>query len=249
MRYAIILSYDGSAFCGWQRQDNAPSVQEALETALGTLLGGPVGVVGAGRTDTGVNARHYVAHFDHPSVECDKLAYKLNCILPREVAVERVQPVPDDFHARFSATSRRYRYYIHSKKDPFSDAYSWFCRYSLDVARMNEACKLLLGEHDFSCFEKTGSDNSTGICTVTAAFWEEQEGGRLVFTVEANRFLRNMVRAIVGTMVDIGRGRNEASYINRLLAGGTRSDAGQSVPGHALFLDKVSYGDLPLGKK
>lgn len=250
MRFKMTLSYDGSAFCGWQIQPNAPSVQGALEAALATLTGQPVGVVGAGRTDAGVNAVNYVAHFDCDSSDAGRigknsltpadLCFKLNAILPQEVAVHSIESVPDDFHARFSATARQYKYYIHNHKDPFLASHSWYCRYPLDINKMNKACEYLLGSHDCSCFEKKGSDNATSFCDIFAARWER--GDSLVFTVEANRFLRNMVRAIVGTMVDIGRGVHEPEYILEILDGkGGRSDAGQSVPGHALFLTEVRY--------
>lgn len=252
MRYKLILSYDGSAFSGWQRQDNAPSVQEALETALATLMGGQqTSVTGAGRTDTGVHAVNYAAHFDAsaPIENPDKFKYRLNAILPVQIAVHSIEAVSDDFHARFSATQRTYKYYIHTGKAPFLREYSWSCRYALDVDRMNRACALLPGTHDCSCFEKKGSDNQNSLCTITYARWEilppsQMDGNcrRLVFTVSANRFLRNMVRAIVGTMVDIGRGAREPEYITQILdGGGSRSDAGQSVPGHALFLVEVKY--------
>lgn len=242
MRYKITLCYNGSAFCGWQVQSNAPSVQETLQNALSTLLGDAVEVVGAGRTDTGVHASRYVAHFDSNAVfEPERICYKLNAILPKEVTVFDIVRVPDDFHARFSATSRQYKYYIHSRKDPFRDGFSWYCRYRIDVDRMNEACRLLLGTHDCSCFEKTGSDNATSICSISYARWEKTDDDSLVFTIEANRFLRNMVRAIVGTLVDIGRGVNPPEHIAELLEKGTRSDAGQSVPGHALFLSDIRY--------
>lgn len=285
MRFKMTLSYDGAAFSGWQIQPNAPSVQGALETALTTLTGQTVGVVGAGRTDAGVNARNYVAHFDCEGGDATKigknslsptdLCFKLNAILPQAVAVHSIEPAADDFHARFSATARQYKYYIHNRKDPFLASHSWYCRYPLDINKMNKACEYLLGVHDCSCFEKKGSDNATSICEIFAAHWEEILGAvsdaennpetdsaaspgsacgtkseteasttprNLIFTVEANRFLRNMVRAIVGTMVDIGRGTREPEYILEILDGkGDRSDAGQSVPGHALFLNQVRY--------
>lgn len=238
MRYKITLSYDGSAFSGWQIQTNAPSVQQSLEKALSTLLQQEIKVVGAGRTDAGVNAINYVAHFD-----CDRpfapeqLCYKMNAILPRQIAVHSIICVADNFHARFDALRRQYKYYIHSEKDPFKAAYSWYCRWELDYDKMNSACLYLLGEHDCRCFEKTGSCCATSICRIFYAHWEDG-----VFTIEANRFLRNMVRAIVGTMVDIGRGVHEPEYIREILDGrGTRGDAGQSVPGHALFLTGVEY--------
>lgn len=241
MRYKIVLSYNGSAFSGWQVQNNAPSVQGALQDALSMLLRQEITVVGAGRTDAGVNARNYVAHFDAcGDVDCGRLCFKLNAVLPREIAVHSIEPAADDFHARFSATRRQYKYYIHNQKDPFNDSFSWYCRYPLDVERMNRACGYLLGVHDCRCFEKKGSDNATSICEIFAARWEILNSN-LVFTVEANRFLRNMVRAIVGTMVDIGRGVHEPEYILEILDHGTRGDAGQSVPGHALFLTRIDY--------
>lgn len=243
MRYKIVLSYNGAAFSGWQIQNNAPSVQGALQDALSMLLRQEVTVVGAGRTDAGVNASNYVAHFDADGdVDCPKLAFKLNAVLPKEIAVHSIEPATDGFHARFSATRRQYKYFIHNQKDPFNDSFSWYCRYPLDVDRMNLACAYLLGVHDCSCFEKKGSDNATSICEIFAAGWKTvPAAGTLVFTVEANRFLRNMVRAIVGTMVDIGRGVREPEYILEILDHGTRGDAGQSVPGHALFLTKIEY--------
>jgi len=267
MRYKIILSYNGSAFSGWQFQPNAPSVQQALEQALETLLGSRTEVVGAGRTDAGVNARNYVAHFDcMQDVEPRQLSCKLNAILPKAVAIHDISLVDDDFHARFSARLREYKYYIHTSKDPFDEAFSWQCGYPLDIERMNRACSFLPGTHDCHCFEKTGSDNANSLCEIFYARWEVitcaggvegadgvegacggacarggTHGRKLVFTIAANRFLRNMVRAVVGTMIDIGRGRHEPEYILELLDHGTRSDAGQSVPGHALFLNRIEY--------
>ena len=258
MRYILSLSYDGSAFCGWQIQPSSPSVQQCLEEVLAKLCGGPVAVTGAGRTDTGVHAADYVCHFDLTGplpFEASDFCYKLNAILPRSVVVHAVLPAPDDFHARFSATQRSYTYFIHRKKDPFVAAYSWQCGFpGLDFDAMNEACQYLLGTHDFSCFEKTGGDNKTSLCTIFEAFWEPYvpshlqvmpgEGvpsGYWYFRVSADRFLRNMVRAIVGSLIEVGRGKHRPEWIADLIATGTRSDAGESVPGHALFLSKVLY--------
>ena len=176
MRYILSLSYDGSAFCGWQIQPSSPSVQQCLEEALGKLCGGVVSVTGAGRTDTGVHAAGYVAHFDLTGslpFEASDFCYKLNAILPRSIVVHGVFPATDDFHARFSATQRSYTYFIHRKKDPFVAAYSWQCGFpGLDFDAMNAACPYLLGTHDFSCFEKTGGANKTSLCTITEAFWK-----------------------------------------------------------------------------
>lgn len=253
MRIKLTLSYNGAAFSGWQTQTNAPSVQGTLEDALATLLGTSAAVTGAGRTDTGVNAINYVAHFDAESEDgiligrrglpLSDLPYRLNAVLPREIAVQDACRVDENFHARFSATARTYKYFIHFRKDPFLNAFSWECHYRLDLEKMNEACTRLYGGHDCSCFEKKGSDNLTSICTIYSALWEEDSRGGMIFTIKANRFLRNMVRAIVGTMVDIGRGVNSPEYITSLLENGTRSDAGQSVPGHALFLTGIDYPD------
>jgi tRNA pseudouridine38-40 synthase len=257
MRYKIRLSYDGSAFCGWQIQNNARTVQGEIEKAASTLLGVSVQVTGAGRTDTGVNAINYIAHIELPdevSVEAAHLCYKLNAMLPREVTVHEVSVAEDEFHARFDATSREYHYFIHFCKDPFCEKYSYRMRYPLDIEKMNEAAALLLGEHDFSCFEKVGGNNATSICNITEAGWSTyrpshielmgypyREGDYIVFKVTANRFLRNMVRAIVGSLIEVGRGKKDPSWITELIASGNRSDAGSSVPGNALFFSGAEY--------
>ena len=257
MRYKIRLSYDGSAFCGWQIQNNARTLQGELEKALSTLLGSPVQVTGAGRTDSDVNAIGYIAHFDVPdevSVEAAHLCYKLNAMLPREMAVHEVSVASEDFHARFDARMREYHYFIHFRKDPFCEKYSYRMRYPLDIEKMNEAAGLLLGEHDFSCFEKVGGNNATSICTVTEAVWKTyrpmhadmmgfpcEEGDYIVFRIRANRFLRNMVRAVVGSLIEVGRGKKEPSWIAQLIESGKRSDAGSSVPGNALFFTGAEY--------
>lgn len=259
MRYVIRLSYDGTALSGWQVQASGRgTVQGCLESALQTLLKEKVGVTGAGRTDAGVNAIGYVAHFDVSaplSMEAGDLCYKLNAITPPQIVIHSVAPASDDFHARFTACSREYTYFLHRKRDPFVAAYSYYLRIPLDIEKMNRAAQYLLGTHDFSCFEKTGSDNVSSICTLTEARWEAYtpthvglmgfpaaEGDYLFFRVRANRFLRNMVRAIVGSLLEVGRGRQEPEWILSLLdGGGTRCDAGESVPGHALFLSGVDY--------
>lgn len=272
MRYRIDMKYDGAPFCGWQIQPSAPSVQEALQQALSTLLGGQVEVTGAGRTDTGVNASRYVAHFDaaSPVINCADLRYRLNAILPEAVAIERIVPAAESFHARFDATRREYLYFLHRKKDPFVGRYSYLYTYpELDFGQMNLAAGALLGRHDFSCFEKSGTDTRTSVCTVFEARWEPYtptlpglSGGDTesrdywVFRIAADRFLRNMVRAIVGTLLEVGRGRRSPESIAEIagpvLAEGEtpsgegrssrRSLAGESAPGHALFLSQVDYG-------
>jgi len=243
MRRFIQLSYDGSPFCGWQVQPNVPSVQAEMERALSIVFGEPVTVVGAGRTDTGVNARHYIAHFDvsaWPDEEAVRLLRKLNAILPPAIVAEAFYAVADDAHARFDAVSRTYRYYIHTAKDPFI-RHSCRCWYDFDVEAMNRAAEPLLGKHDFSSFEKTGGDNKTSLCTVTEAHWEAVDDTHLVFTITADRFLRNMVRATVGTLLEVGRGRQAPAWVETVLAAQDRSEAGQSVIGEALFLEDIRY--------
>lgn len=266
MRYFITLSYDGTAYHGWQIQPNGNSVQEELQKALSTLLRQPIEVVGAGRTDAGVHARMMVAHFSlspdpSPSgegrdeIDCSQLVYKLNKILPQDIAVQKVEAVADDMHARFSATSRTYHYFVHLKKDPFERAYSWRIPYKIDFEKMNEAAKVLLGTHDFTSFSKTNTDTKTNICTVTEAKWEEvplpkanalgtvaeEALGTWRFTITANRFLRNMVRAVVGTLVEVGRGKMTVDDLRKVIEQKDRCKAGESVPGNALFLVDIKY--------
>ena len=259
MRYKIRLSYDGKAFCGWQIQNNARTVQGELEKALSTLLGTQIQVTGAGRTDSEVNAINYIAHFDVPdevSIEAAHLCYKLNAMTAREIAVHEVSETSEDFHARFGAQSREYHYFIHFQKDPFCEKFSYRMRYPLDIEKMNQAAEHLLGEHDFSCFEKVGGNNTTSICTVTEATWSTyrplhsemmgypcKDGDYIVFRIRANRFLRNMVRAIVGSLIEVGRGKKDPAWIAELIESGSRSDAGSSVPGNALFFTGAVYSE------
>ena len=256
MRYKIILSYDGSSFCGWQVQDGAPTIQECLENALTVLLKEEISVTGAGRTDSKVNAVNYIAHFDTSVQDLDAAAfgYKINAILPHGIKVHDILPAAPEFHARFDARMREYKYFVHRKKDPFMDAYSLLYSFPVDVEKMNRAAGVLLGRHDFSCFEKVGSLSRSSICNVSMARWDTYvpthvlqmgypaaEGDYLVFTIRADRFLRNMVRAVVGTLLEIGRGRRDEGSMETLVEGGTRSEAGESVPGKALFLTNVRY--------
>lgn len=257
MRYRITLSYLGRAFSGWQIQNNSESVQGSLQKALSTLLHEDITVTGAGRTDAKVNAVNYVAHFDTSSAlaaEAEDLCYKLNAILPKEIVVHEVSETYGTFHARFGATCREYTYFLHKKKDPFISDKSYLYPFDTDIERMNLACSYLHGTHDFCCFEKSGGNCRTSICTVFKAEWDTYEPGHvqlldypytegdyLMFTIAANRFLRNMVRAVVGTLLEVGRGRRDPQWVAELLSSGTRSDAGQSVPGHALFLNRVTY--------
>lgn len=248
MRYFVTLSYDGTAYHGWQIQPNGMSVQERLEGALSTLLRQQVGITGAGRTDAGVHARMMVAHFDSDArfeapegINCPQLAYKLNRLLPRDISVSKVEPVADDMHARFSAKSRTYHYYIHTRKDPFLRAYSCELHYALDFLKMNEAARLLLDYEDFGAFCKSGADVKTTLCRVTSAAWHQTSPDTWYFEISANRFLRNMVRAVVGTLIEVGRGRLSIDGFKAVVEGKRRTEAGESMPGNALFLERVDY--------
>lgn len=248
MRYFVTFSYDGSRYHGWQIQPNGVSVQEKLEWALSTLLRETVSVTGAGRTDAGVHARMMVAHFDTESVfeakdaiNTAQLCYKLNRLLPYDIAVLKVEPVDDDVHARFSATSRTYHYYIHTVKDPFLRAYSCEIHYPLDFVKMNEAARMLLDYEDFGAFCKSGADVKTTICHVKAAKWHQTSATTWYFEITANRFLRNMVRAVVGTLIDVGRGRLSIDDFRKVIEGKKRTEAGESMPGNALFLEDIKY--------
>ena len=242
MRFFITLSFDGTNYHGWQIQPNSDSVQQRLQEALSTLLRQPIEVVGAGRTDTGVHARMMVAHFDWEElIDGKQLAYKLNKFLPQDIAVQEVRLVDEEKHARFSATSRTYHYFIHMRKDPFLQAYSWQVPFKLDFEKMNEAAKVLLEYKDFTSFSKVNTDTKTNLCDVKEAFWEEIAPDRWRFTITANRFLRNMVRAIVGTLVEVGRGRLSPEDVRRIIEAKDRCSAGESVPAKGLFLVDIKY--------
>lgn len=239
------LSYDGAPYSGWQIQPGVPTVQEALERALGMLLRTPTPVTGAGRTDAGVNAATMIAHFDAQPMDTkqlEEMARRVSAICQPAIAVQAIWPVPDDAHARFDATSRTYRYFVHTVNNPFVTRFSWRTGRPLDFEAMNSAAQGLLGERDFTSFAKLHADTKTNICTVTRAAWVPMDSpGRWYFEVSANRFLRNMVRAMVGTLVDVGRGKMTAADVQRILEAKNRCDAGTSMPGNALFLWHVGY--------
>ena len=242
MRYFITFSYDGTAYHGWQIQPHSVTVQEELQKALSTLMRKPMEVVGAGRTDTGVHARKMIAHFDHDEVvDCPQLVYKLNKLLPRDIAVQHVEPVADDMHARFSAKSRTYHYYVHLDKNPFLRSYSWQVYGNPDFELMNRAASVLMEYKDFTSFSKVNTDTKTNDCTITEARWDRVGEDQWRFTVTANRFLRNMVRAIVGTLMEVGRGRMTIEQLRSVIEAKDRCRAGDSVPGNALFLVEVLY--------
>lgn len=240
-RYFITFSYDGTSYHGWQIQPHSISVQEELHKALSTLLRQPIEVVGAGRTDTGVHARKMVAHFDFSEIDCEQVVYKLNKILPKDIAVQRIEQVDGDMHARFSAKSRTYHYFVHLDKNPFNRAYSWQVYGQLDFGLMNKAANVLMEYEDFTSFSKSNTDTKTNNCTITYARWDMVEDGKWCFTITANRFLRNMVRAIVGTLVDVGRGKISIEQMRHIIEAKDRCQAGDSVPGNALFLVDVMY--------
>jgi tRNA pseudouridine38-40 synthase len=243
-RYFIRLAYNGCRYHGWQVQDNAPSVQQALQEAIRLLWKEDVNLVGCGRTDTGVHARDFYAHFDlpeaRPEADAEELAFRLNRYFPDDLVIYGIVPVPGNLHARFSALSRTYEYHIHTFKDPFLNEFSWYLRDRPDPQRMNEGAALLLQTSDFTSFSKLHSAAKTNICKVTEACWTET-GHRMVFTITADRFLRNMVRAVVGTLVDLGQGKITTGELRRIIDGKDRSLAGESVPAKGLFLTKVKY--------
>lgn len=236
------MSYRGAPFHGWQIQPNANSVQEEVERSLSTILRVPMSIVGAGRTDTGVNARTMFAHFDYDGVLPDKgkMLVSINRLVGRDIAIHDIFRVADDAHARFDATQRTYKYFVAFEKTPFFYPLSWHCPHGLDLDLMNEAAKLLLATDDFTSFAKLHSDAKTNICRVTEAEWK-MEGKMAVFTISADRFLRNMVRAIVGTLVDVGRGKMTIDDFKKVIERKDRCSAGQSMPGEALFLWDITY--------
>lgn len=242
-RYFIYLSYDGTAYHGWQIQPNGISVQECLNSMLGYALKQKVFVVGAGRTDAGVHARLMVAHFD-TEIEVGNLnvlTEKLNRMLPPDISIQQIVKVRNDAHARFSPVSRTYKYYLSLKKDPFNRAYQWNICNDLDFNKMNEAAALLLKCSDFTSFSKSHSDSKTNICKVECAQWENVGNDKWVFTIKADRFLRNMVRAVVGTLVDVGLGKLKVDDFKRVIEQKDRCKAGASVPAKGLFLENIIY--------
>ncbi len=241
-RYFIWFSYDGGQYHGWQIQPNGITVQSELERCLSLLLRKAVNVVGAGRTDTGVHARRMAAHFDTDVLfEPSLLVHKLNGLLHQDIAVQSVVPVSNGLHARFSATKRTYRYYVHTQKDPFVRHYSLELHYQLDYDMMNEAGRILTEYDDFGAFCKAGSDVKTTLCHVTHAQWHQTSLTAWYFEISANRFLRNMVRAVVGTLIEVGRGRMSLDDFRKVIEGKQRTQAGESMPAKALFLENVAY--------
>ena len=240
MRYFVELSYDGTPFVGWQRQPAGDSVQSCLEDALSILFRKPLTIVGAGRTDAGVHAHQLFAHVDLDEHVDQDLTFRLNKLLPKEIAVRNVIAVTQDAHARFDAVSRIYRYHITTQKNPFLQKRSYQFAKPLDLDLMNQAAKILIDHKNFKCFSKSKTDVKTYVCDIQQVHWQ-QNGSELVFFIQANRFLRNMVRAIVGTLIKVGLRKISISDFEAILASRDRSQAGYSVPAHGLYLEKVNY--------
>ena len=240
MRYFVFFAYNGAGYHGWQSQPNALTVQQEMEQAFETLLQEPIALTAAGRTDAGVHASFMVAHFDTSNSLPENLCFLLNQYLSNAISINRIQNVSDSAHARFDALSRTYQYTISSVKNPFRYPYQYYIKGSLDLAQMNASAALLLEYEDFECFSKVNTDVKTFMCQIEKAHWESLEN-QYIFTIKANRFLRNMVRAIVGTLIEIGQGKRTLDSLHKTLRSKDRSQAGYSVPAHALFLTDIEY--------
>jgi tRNA pseudouridine38-40 synthase len=240
LRFFIKLSYNGKAYHGWQNQPDAISVQEVLEKVLSTILKRDIAVAGAGRTDTGVHASQMFAHFDFDSSLPEQIVFKLNSFLPNDIAITSIFEVNEDAHARFHALSRTYNYKISISKNVFNYDFAYALQKPLDIELMNKACEILLQYRDFQCFSKVNTDVKTYYCKLMKAQWT-LVNDELIFTIKADRFLRNMVRAIVGTLINIGLGKLELEKLHDILASKDRGEAGFSVPAHGLYLVNVDY--------
>ncbi len=241
-RYFIQLSYKGTHFHGWQIQPNAVTVQETLEKAVSLLLREEIKIIGCGRTDTGVHAKDFFAHFDCETLnfELPKLTFKLNSLLPKDIAVQHIFEVHSDAHARFDATERTYKYYISKVKTPFRYEESYFYPFPLNINAMNKTAKKLLDYTDFTSFSKLHTDVKTNNCVIKEAYWKETDE-QLIFTITANRFLRNMVRAIVGTLLEVGKEKCSVERFCEIIEAKDRGKAGSSAPAEGLFLHKIVY--------
>lgn len=243
MRYFIECAYQGTNYSGWQIQINALTVQEVIEKALTTLLKHKTEITGSSRTDAGVHAMQQFAHFEMEEEirDCDNLVYRMNKLLPFEISVQNIFKVADDYHSRFEATSRKYEYRISRKKNPFQKGHSYEFNGDLNIELMNEACQILFKHIDYQCFSKINTDVLTFNCTILEAYWQEETNDLLVFHIKANRFLRGMVRAIVGTLLEIGMGKLSVSEFEIIILSKNRKKAGRAVPAEGLFLMEVNY--------
>lgn len=241
MRYLLHLAYKGTNYHGWQKQHNAISVQAVVDEKLSMLLHQTIETLGCGRTDTGVHAKSFFAHFDtENAIDTEHLLFKLNNVLPKDIVAFNITVVEPDFNARFDAKWREYEYWINTKPNPFLLEQAWFQYGKLNVDAMNEAAQLLIGKHNFESFSKVHTQVNNFICEVTLADWQLVDT-KLVFTIQANRFLRNMVRAIVGTLLEVGKGNVSQNEFKQIIANKNRTSAGQSVPAHGLYLTQVVY--------
>lgn len=241
MRYFIEIAFNGKNYHGWQIQPDASSVQQTLEEALSTVLRKKISIVGAGRTDAGVHAKQLFAHFDfEEKINTKELRFKLNSFLPKSIAIKNVMLVKNEAHARFDALSRTYEYHISLEKNPFTTDFNYQLYHTPDVEKMNEAGEILLNYTNFQCFSKTKTDVKTYHCNIYEASWHVTDSN-LIFTITANRFLRNMVRAIVGTLLEIGLGKIEVNDLHTIIESKNRSEAGTSVPAEGLYLTRVNY--------
>ncbi|HKO77689.1 MAG TPA: tRNA pseudouridine(38-40) synthase TruA [Flavobacterium sp.] len=241
MRYFIKLAYNGTNYHGWQYQPNAASVQETMNKAFSTILNSEINLMGAGRTDTGVHAKEMYAHFDlETPFDIPNVIHKLNSFLPKDIVIYDVFPVDNEAHTRFDATKRTYEYHINTFKDVFLQEQSWYFHQKLDLDLMNEAAKSLLNHTDFQSFSKVNTDVNTFDCSIFEAYWK-QENEKLIFTISANRFLRNMVRSIVGTLINIGLHKITLDDFESIIESKNRDKAGFSVPAHGLYLTKIEY--------
>jgi tRNA pseudouridine38-40 synthase len=241
LRYFLELAYNGKNYFGYQIQPNQISVQEVIEDRLSKILRKQISIVAAGRTDTGVHAKKMFVHFDYEEELTAEIIKKLNSFLPKDIAVYNLFLMDEEAHARFDATSRSYNYFISPFKDPFSYESAWIFNRELNVDKMNEAAKLLIKQGDFGSFAKLHTDVKTNICDVREAFWRKNENNQFVFQITADRFLRNMVRAIVGTLVEVGLGKISIQEFNDIIEQKNRSSAGASAPAHGLYLVDVQY--------
>ena len=242
MRFFIEFSYNGSNYHGWQRQPFQTSIQERFEDCISKILSSNISLTAAGRTDTGVHAKKMFAHFDYDK-EFDylKTIHQLNSFLPNDISVRNIFRVNDDDHARFSAISRTYRYVLIRRKDPFMQKRAYLLKNKLDIKKMNEACKYLLSNDDFKSFSKSKTDVKSYICDIQEAFWTQVDDDTFIFKIKANRFLRNMVRAIVGTLIEVGQNIITIDQFNDVILSKNRAKAGYSVPAHGLYLTDVEY--------
>lgn len=250
LRYFIEIAYNGKNYHGWQVQPGSPSVQEVLEHTLSTVLRKDIGVTGAGRTDTGVHAKQLFAHFDHDEIEdTTKIVFRLNSHLPKDISVKEIVCVRDDAHARFDATEREYEYVISLRKDPFQQGYAFLIHHEPNIEKMNEAANILLEYKDFQCFSRNKTNVKTYHCDIKQARWIRKDN-RLIFTISADRFLRNMVRSVVGTLLEIGFEKISLADFHDIIKSKDRSKAGTSAPAHGLYLTKVLYpGNIKIKKQ